>query len=97
MAKTRNTFPGPREEEEYQCFETGSVTGMITGALRYVTGSFQMRDEIGVFNPRSTPTASCCGQVLFSTDGLMFTAETPVTSQNGWLVNVSGTLLVVGP
>jgi hypothetical protein len=40
--------------------------------------------------------ASCVGQVLYSVDGLGVTAEKPVTSPGGWLVNDAGTLLVVG-
>jgi len=41
------------------------------------------------------PPATEIGQVLFSEDGATFTAETPLTSCEGWLVNNDGILLVV--
>lgn len=43
----------------------------------------------------AVPPATCCGQVLYSIDGLTFSAQLPLTG-NGWLQNDSGTLLVVG-
>lgn len=48
----------------------------------------------GSFN--GMPAASTVGQVLYSTDGSAFTAEKPVTSEDGWLVNESGLLIVEG-
>lgn len=48
----------------------------------------------------STPPATGVGQVLFSVDGLTFTAEQPLTGPDnnsaGWLVNDLGILLVTG-
>lgn len=41
-----------------------------------------------------TPDAECVGQVLYSTDGLVFQAALPITSNQGWLVNEQGLLLV---
>lgn len=46
------------------------------------------------------PPATIVGQVLFSVDGLTFTAEQPLTAPDhgsaGWLVNDLGILLVTG-
>ena len=96
MTKTRNTFPGPREEEEYQYFVTGSTVGMITGSARYVSGDFQMRDQVGIFNPRDgIPAATGLGQVLFSIDGTSFTVQQPVCGP-GWLASDNGILIVSG-
>ena len=44
----------------------------------------------------STPATSL-GQVLFSTNGTTFSAQQPLTSSNGWMVNSNGILLVTGP
>jgi len=45
----------------------------------------------------SLPPASTAGQVLYSLDGLTFTAQLPLTSwENGWLINMDGLLLVAG-
>ena len=41
--------------------------------------------------------ATAPGQVLYSLDGVAFTAQLPVTSwENGWLINMDGLLLVAG-
>jgi hypothetical protein len=43
----------------------------------------------------SSIPATSIGQVLFSIDGLTFTAQQPVTTtSDGWLVNADGILLV---
>lgn len=42
------------------------------------------------------PAATDVGQVLFSLDGLTFEVAQPLTSDQGWLVNDEGTLLVAG-
>lgn len=42
------------------------------------------------------PPATAVGQVLFSVDGSTFTVQQPLTSQQGWLVNNDGILLVSG-
>lgn len=46
------------------------------------------------------PPATGVGEVLFSADGVTFTAQTPLTAPDngsaGWLVNDFGVLLVVG-
>jgi len=96
MSQTPNQFPGPRREEEYQCYLTGSTSGMITGSTRYVSGDFQMRDQVGVFNPRDgIPAATSLGQVLFSIDGASFTVQQPVCGP-GWLASDDGILIVSG-
>lgn len=40
--------------------------------------------------------ATSIGQVLLSVDGIEFTAQQPLTSPGGWLVNDPGIMLVVG-
>ncbi len=42
------------------------------------------------------PAATDEGQVLYSLDGLTFTAQQPLVSSDGWLTNDDGILLVVG-
>lgn len=49
---TPDTFPGPLEEEEIQ-LEERSTDPDLEGAIRYVSGSFKLKDNLGVFNPRS--------------------------------------------
>lgn len=45
----------------------------------------------------STPPPSQEGQVLYSLDGVTFTAQLPVTTEeDGWLVNEEGLLIVAG-
>jgi len=41
--------------------------------------------------------ATSVGQVLYSINGSTFTAQQPLTSSNGWMVNSNGILLVTGP
>jgi len=41
-------------------------------------------------------TAAAIGQILISIDGVTFEPRTPLTTDEGWLVNNQGTLLVVG-
>lgn len=52
MGITPDRFPGPREEEEF-ILDSLSVDPTNEGAMRYVNGSFRLRDTIGVFNPRT--------------------------------------------
>jgi hypothetical protein len=40
------------------------------------------------------PDATCCGQILYSVDGLTFQRALPITSKVGWLVNRSGIHIV---
>lgn len=42
----------------------------------------------------NVPTASRIGQVLYSENGSTFTAELPITSPQGWLVNDEGLLVI---
>ena len=51
-------------------------------------------EKLAISSSISQP--SQVGQILFSVDGLSFTPETPVTSQQGWLVNEEGILIVNG-
>ena len=74
------------------------VTASQVGEMRYNGTSFSFEDAIGVYDPRSSgslPTATSVGQVLYSENGSIFTAEVPLTAGSGWLVNGDGILLVV--
>lgn len=42
------------------------------------------------------PSATQIGQILFSVDGSSFTAQLPITSEDGWLVNDNDILIVSG-
>lgn len=52
MTRTPDRFPGTREETELLLRGQGSDPS-DAGATRYVSGDFRMRDQYGVFNPRS--------------------------------------------
>ena len=52
MTKTPDRFPGSREETELLLRGQASDPTEV-GASRYVSGDFRMRDQYGVFNPRS--------------------------------------------
>lgn len=41
------------------------------------------------------PAPTSMGQVLYSLDGINYSWEQPVTSDDGWLVNVDGILIVI--
>lgn len=77
------------------------VPAATEGESRYLGGSFQMRDALGVFNPRyagqgGLPSPPGPGGVLISPDGIVWQAAWALTSQQGWLVNDEGLLLVSG-
>lgn len=100
MSRTLDSFPGFTLVEGID-FDEKSLGEEPSdpGGIRYISESFSMRDHQGLFDPRTPNTllsASGIGQVLFSCDGLSFASELPITTQNGWLVNNSGILLVVG-
>lgn len=44
----------------------------------------------------SLPSATQEGQVLYSVDGTTFSVQTPIISEDGWLVNESGCHIVQG-
>ena len=52
MGRTPDRYPGPREEEEVQ-YQEQSTDPTANGAVRYVSGSFRMKDSTGVFDPRA--------------------------------------------
>lgn len=96
MGRTPDRYPGPREETEVQFFEQAEAP-TVDGAMRYVSGAFSMKDSVGVFNPRAgLPVPGEAGEILFAASDSSFTAETPLTSDAGWLVNNDGILLIVG-
>lgn len=65
--------------------------------LRPIHNDFNILDLEG--SGGSLPPADTAGEVLFSVDGLTFTAQLPMTAPDageGWLVNDVGLMLVVG-
>lgn len=52
MGKTPDRFPGTREEDEIELVED-TTDPTVEGRMRYVSGSFKLRDASGVFDPRS--------------------------------------------
>ena len=101
MPRTPDRRAGRLEEEEI-LFDDRTADGDPTDerAMRYVNGSWRMKDAAGVFDPRGTgaalPPATELGQVLYSIDGASFTVQTPMVGGGGWLCNNDGTLLVRG-
>lgn len=99
MARTPDRQPGENLEEGtvYQNVLTDPPT---QGGIRYVSGSFKLRDQYGVFNPRASGSFSqtitpAIGQIVICVDGINFEARQPVVSfTSGWVINNSGTLLV---
>jgi len=97
MSRTPDRFPGIREEESLLLL-SGTLIPSQEGESAYVSGSFQMKDNLGTFNPRSSgslPTPENEGEVLITLNGTNFTSEIPLIG-NGWLVSDTGRLLVVG-
>lgn len=62
-------------------------------ALQDVQEESFLNEHIG---GSGTVPATAIGQVLFTVDGTAFAAEQPLTSDQGWLVNNQGILLVTG-
>lgn len=54
MGVTPDRFPGDREEEVIELIDDGSGDPTIDGQIKYVSGSFRMRDSIGIHNSRSS-------------------------------------------
>jgi len=77
-----------------------SLTLDADGEARYDDGAgeFEMRDAIGLFNPRDgdLPSPGEAHQVLYADTSGAFTQQLPLTSCNGWLLNDNGHLLAVG-
>lgn len=72
-----------------------SSMGVIEGWLVNNDGILIVNDS-GLPTSSTLPSASQIGQILFSIDGSSFTAQLPVTSQEGWLANDDGILLISG-
>lgn len=101
MGRTPDRRPGENIEEG-TVYQPHSTDPTAEGGVRYVSGSFRLRDQYGVFNPRSVGSGSfsqtvspVVGQIVVCVDGTNFEARLPVVSlESGWLLNNSGTLLV---
>ena len=51
MPQTPDSFPGARVEEGI-IFDTEGPEPVVEGEMRYVSGSFQMRDSSGIYDPK---------------------------------------------
>lgn len=65
--KTPDRFPGECEDEGI-ILDEATGDPVVAGGLRFVGGSFKMRDSDGVFNPR-TGGALDFDDILFETSG----------------------------
>lgn len=52
MSQTPNRFPGQIDAEGV-IFDSAAADPTVAGGMRYVSGSFRLKDSLGVFNPRS--------------------------------------------
>ncbi len=99
MARTPDRQPGENLEEG-TVYQNVTSDPPVAGGVRYVSGSFRLRDQFGVFNPRnsgsfSQPTSTSVGQIIICVDGINFEARQPIVSlSSGWVINNSGTLIV---
>lgn len=102
MPQTPDRTPGPADEEELILEDrTADGAPVIDGAIRYYNNDIVGKIPTGVFSLTqqgggSLPPATQVGQVLYSPDGITFTVQQPLVSCNGWMVNDSCVLLVVG-
>lgn len=62
--------------------------------IDFTTDYLDAREFLKIYGDTNL-TATQIGQVLYSVDGTTFTAELPLTNDNGWMVNDDGLLLVV--
>ena len=99
MPRTPDRHPGPIDEDEAVYLGPQPIVPSIDGENRYVTGQGFRFYEEGIERGLD-PNATQIGQVLFSVDGMRFTAQLPITAPDngsaGWLVNDVGILVVVG-
>lgn len=99
MSVTPNRFPGTLEAEEVK-FDDRTPDGdpAVDGAVRFVGDDFVGKTSTGVksLTAAALPPATEVGQVLYSFDGLTFEPRLPLTSEDGWLTNDQGVLLVEG-
>ena len=66
------------------------------GAGVTATSSGIGRVDVEIPGGTGLPPATQVGEVLYSVNGTSFTARLPVTSDEGWLVNNDGILIVNG-
>jgi len=78
--------------------KTGVRSGVLDGTICTVentTGAWVYRSSAWQAIGSSGYTADNVGQVLYSADGVNFAAEDPITSEEGWLVNLDGLLIIL--
>lgn len=74
MPRTPDRYPGVREEDEIR-MDPSLTDPPDTGSFRFVDGSFRMRDETGVFDPRYGATGDV-GVLIINEDGeLIYDSE----------------------
>lgn len=94
MPRTPDRYPGVRLEEGV-VFEDTTTTSE-EGELRYVSGSFQLEDSIGAYDPRTVlPTPTAEGAMFYSDDGLSFIQIVPLVG-DGILVSDTGKIVYEG-
>lgn len=68
MPKTPDRYPGEAEEEGL-VFEEASEDPVQVGGIRLVGGAFRMKDESGVFNPRTGGSGLDINSVIWDLAG----------------------------
>lgn len=96
MPRTPDAFPGNRIEEAIN-FLSGSDLPFNSGEMLYASGTvsgsgFFFNEEGRQAQVIKLP--SKIGMVPYSVDGVRFVPAMPITSNNGWMVNSDGILLV---
>lgn len=71
MARTPDRVPGPSIEEETR-YESQIIDPTEEGAVRYVSGSFRLRDSLGVYNPRSSTGLSLEYAIITTEGGIIY-------------------------
>ena len=90
----------PAHASTHEFGGTDVIEAQSLGSGAAGSGQVMQTDGLGGWvlsaAPGFVPLPTEVGQVLFSVDGLLFTNELPVTTQQGWLVNAEGILIVQG-
>jgi hypothetical protein len=71
MSRTPDAFPGVRKEEGI-IFDIDGENPSVEGEVRYVSGSFQMQDSVGVYDPRAGGGGGLTHQQIMARASLRF-------------------------
>jgi hypothetical protein len=66
--QTPDRYPGIRQEEEIEFFETTEAP-TTPGAMKYVNGQWMMIDGVGTFNPRTGGASIGIENLILTTEG----------------------------